>query len=82
MLAARVAEADPSLSILVIEQGMNNYNLPQVIYPALFPQNLLPDSNTALFWQGNKSSELADRAPIVPSGGTLGGGVSDTMSKD
>ncbi|KAF2161913.1 GMC oxidoreductase [Zasmidium cellare ATCC 36951] len=76
VLAARVAEADPSLSILVIEQGINNYNLPQVIYPALFPQNLLQDSKTALFWQGNQSSELANRAPIVPSGGTLGGGSS------
>ncbi|KAK4499092.1 hypothetical protein PRZ48_009604 [Zasmidium cellare] len=74
VLAARLAEADPNLSILVIEQGMNNYNLPQVVYPALFPQNLLQDSKTALFWQGNQSADLANRAPIVPSGGILGGG--------
>lgn len=77
MLASRLAEADPSLSILVIEQGMNNYNLPQVIYPALFPQNLLQDSKTALFWQGNQSPHLSNRGPIVPSGGVLGGGVSN-----
>lgn len=76
-MASRLTEADPGLEILVIEQGMNNYNLPQVIYPALFPQNLLQDSKTALFWQGNQSAELANRAPIVPSGGTLGGGVSE-----
>lgn len=64
------------LSILVIEQGLNNYNVPEVVYPGLFPRNLLPDSKTALFWKGNKASQLADREPIVPSGGTLGGGSS------
>ncbi|CAK4034103.1 Alcohol oxidase [Lecanosticta acicola] len=74
--ASRLAEADPDLSILVIEQGLNNYNVSQVIYPALFPSNLLLDSKTALFWKGNKSPQLADREPIVPSGGILGGGSS------
>lgn len=76
MIAGRLAEADPNLSILVIEQGMNNYNIPEVIYPALFPVNLLPDSKTALFWQGNQSEALDNRAPVIPSGGTLGGGSS------
>ncbi|KAF7195079.1 Alcohol oxidase [Pseudocercospora fuligena] len=76
VIAGRLAEADPNLSILVVEQGLNNHNLPQVIYPALFPLNLLLDSKTALFWQGNYSDVLNNRAPIVPSGGTLGGGSS------
>jgi alcohol oxidase len=76
VIAGRLAEADPNLSILVIEQGPNNHNVPEVIYPALFPLNLLPDSRTALFWQGNPSEALDNRAPVVPSGGTLGGGSS------
>ncbi|KAH8819878.1 alcohol oxidase-like protein [Xylogone sp. PMI_703] len=76
VIASRLAEADPNLSILLIEQGMNNYNLPEVVHPALFPLNLLPSSRTALFWQGNKAPQLANRAPVVPSGGTLGGGSS------
>lgn len=76
MVASRLAEADPKLSILVIEQGVNNYNLEEVVHPALFPRNLLFHSKTTLFWKGNKSSQLADREPIVPSGGTLGGGSS------
>ncbi|KAE8451319.1 hypothetical protein EG329_003948 [Mollisiaceae sp. DMI_Dod_QoI] len=76
VVASRLAEADPKLSILVIEQGMNNHNIPEVVHPALFPKNLLPESKTALFWKGNKASQLADREPIVPSGGTLGGGSS------
>ncbi|CAI4212068.1 unnamed protein product [Parascedosporium putredinis] len=49
IVAGRLAEADPTLSVLVIEGGANNHNVPSV---------------------------LADREPIVPSGGTLGGGSS------
>jgi alcohol oxidase len=49
---------------------------PQAVHPALFPRNLLPNSKTALFWKGNNASQLVDREPIVPSGGTLDGGSS------
>jgi len=76
VLTSRLAQADPSLSILLIEQGKDNYNVPKVIHPGLFPENLEPDSDTAILWQGNKSPELNGRAPIVPSGGILGGGSS------
>lgn len=48
--------------------------MPEVVYPALYPRNLFPNSRITLFWRGNKSDKLAGRAPIVPSGGTLGGG--------
>lgn len=64
------------MSILVIEQGPDNYEVPEVVYPALYPRNLFPTSKLTLFWEGNKSPQLADRNPIVPSGGTLGGGSS------
>ncbi|KAK5102715.1 hypothetical protein LTS08_003515 [Lithohypha guttulata] len=74
VIAGRLAEADLALSILVIEQGPNNYNMPEVVYPALYPRNLFPTSKITLFWQGNQSPQLAGRHPIVPSGGTLGGG--------
>lgn len=76
IVAARLAEADPNLSILVIERGANNRDVPSVVNPAFFLQHLLPTSKTAIFYQGNKSDHLAGRAPIVPSGGTLGGGSS------
>ena len=76
VVASRLAEADPKLSILVIEQGKNNYNVPEVVHPALFPRNLFLDSKNTLFWKGNKAPQLADREPIVPSGGILGGGSS------
>lgn len=51
VIASRLAEAAPDLSILVIEQGINNLNVPEVIYPALFPRNIKEGSKTALFWQ-------------------------------
>ncbi|CAL8584882.1 hypothetical protein XPA_010465 [Xanthoria parietina] len=74
VVASRLAEADRNLVILVIEQGPNNYGMPDVVHPALYPRNLFPSSNITLFWQTRKSPQLADRSPIVPSGGTLGGG--------
>ncbi|RYP89172.1 hypothetical protein DL770_004544 [Monosporascus sp. CRB-9-2] len=76
VIAGRLAEADPGLSILVIEGGRNNVDLPSVVYPSFFLQNLQPATRTALFYKGNKSRQLADREPIVPSGGVLGGGSS------
>lgn len=46
----------------------------EVVYPALYPRNLFPTSKITLFYQGNQQPELANRKPIVPGGGTLGGG--------
>ncbi|CAI0652225.1 unnamed protein product [Colletotrichum noveboracense] len=76
IIASRLAEADASTTILVIEQGGDSYNVTNVIYPALFERNTLPGSDTALFWKANKSPQLADREPIVETGGILGGGSS------
>jgi choline dehydrogenase-like flavoprotein len=74
VVASRLAEADRNLVILVIEQGPNNYGMPEVVHPALYPRNLFPSSKITLFWQTKKSPQLGNRSPIVPSGGTLGGG--------
>ncbi|KAF7544821.1 hypothetical protein G7Z17_g9653 [Cylindrodendrum hubeiense] len=74
--AGRLAEADPNLSILVIEGGQNNYNVPDIIHPAFYLTHLLPTSKTAIFYKSNRAKQLADREVIVASGGTLGGGSS------
>ncbi|KAI0458215.1 GMC oxidoreductase [Xylaria acuta] len=76
IVAGRLAEADPSLSILVIEGGPDNYGNPAVVTPAMFLTNIAPGSKTAIFYQARKSDKLAGREVIVPSGGTLGGGSS------
>ncbi|KAK0610929.1 putative glucose dehydrogenase [Immersiella caudata] len=78
IVAARLAEADPRLSILVIEGGRNN-NLPTIETAAFFIANLSPETKTAIFYQGNASEHLGGKAPVVPSGGVLGGGSSVNM---
>ncbi|XXH01816.1 hypothetical protein Hte_008177 [Hypoxylon texense] len=81
IVAGRLAEADPGLSILVIEGGPDNYDNPKVIIPALFRENIQPNSDTAIFYKSAKSKQLANKERIVPSGGTLGGGSSINFMK-
>ncbi|KAI8963468.1 putative alcohol oxidase [Daldinia sp. FL1419] len=76
IVAGRLTEADPGLSILVIEGGQENYDNPKVVTPALYPLNFQPDSETAIFYKSAKSKYIANREYVVPSGGTLGGGSS------
>jgi alcohol oxidase len=64
------------MSILIIEQGPNSFDVPSIMHPALFLTGLMPTSNATLFYQGNEESQLNNRQLIVPSGGTLGGGSS------
>jgi hypothetical protein len=59
---------------------MNNYNVPNIVHPALSLDHLAPTSKTTIFWQANKAPQLAGRNPIVPSGGVLGGGSSINFS--
>ncbi|KAG8710004.1 hypothetical protein FRC09_000359 [Ceratobasidium sp. 395] len=74
--AGRLAAANPGLEILLIEQGPNNLGEPTVVTPGLFITHLAPTSKTALFWQASKGDGLNGRAPVVASGGILGGGSS------
>ncbi|KAF2019502.1 GMC oxidoreductase [Aaosphaeria arxii CBS 175.79] len=76
VIAGRLAEADPNLSILIIEQGPNNLQVPTIVHPALFMSGLLPTSNATLFYQSAPEPQLNNRELVVPSGGTLGGGSS------
>ncbi|CAM1501413.1 Fc.00g105750.m01.CDS01, partial [Cosmosporella sp. VM-42] len=76
VIAGRLAEADPKLSILVIEGGQDNRGVQNIENPVFFLDHLLPTSTTAIFYKGNKAEKLAGRECIVPSGGTLGGGSS------
>ncbi|KAI9889953.1 MAG: hypothetical protein M1814_004676 [Vezdaea aestivalis] len=75
-IAGRLAKADSTLSILVIEQGRNNRNDPTITNPAIFPAHLAPGSKTALIYQAKETSKLLGREPVVQAGGVLGGGSS------
>ncbi|KAI1383549.1 alcohol oxidase-like protein [Hypoxylon trugodes] len=76
VIAARLAEADPQLFILVVEGGPNNLNEPSIIFPVFFLSHLLSDSKNTIFNRGNKTKHVADREIIIPTGGVLGGGSS------
>lgn len=76
VVAARLAEADPDLSILLVEGGTNNYGIESIVNPVFFLQNLDPRKKMAIYYQANKARQLADRELIVSNGGILGGGSS------
>ncbi|KAK8085726.1 hypothetical protein PG997_006997 [Apiospora hydei] len=56
VVASRLADADPEMSILVIEGGSNN-QMPTVEYPACFLSHLAPDSKTNNFYMTKKAPD-------------------------
>ncbi|KAL3253586.1 hypothetical protein ABHI18_009381 [Aspergillus niger] len=76
VVASRLADADPSLSLLVVEGGQNNKGNHMIAFPLLFPTALLPTSTATLFYKGNAEPQLDNHEMIVPTGGVLGGGSS------
>ncbi|KAK8913194.1 Alcohol oxidase [Metarhizium anisopliae BRIP 53293] len=76
IIAGRLAEADPSLSILVVEQGPNNLNDSTIVTPAVYLSHLQPTSKKTIFYKSNKEEALNGREAVVPAGGVLGGGSS------
>ncbi|KAF8627066.1 hypothetical protein AX17_006405 [Amanita inopinata Kibby_2008] len=72
--AGRLAAADPSLRILVIEAGPHTRDLPEHVQPAMYFRNLRSAAETFTFHVGKPSQSLGGRAPIVPAGRCLGGG--------
>lgn len=76
VVAGRLAAADPSLKVLMIEGGEDNYRKENVINPALFREHLAPGTHTALFYLSAKQPQLAGRQVVTSTGGNLGGGSS------
>ncbi|KAI3336480.1 GMC oxidoreductase [Xylariaceae sp. AK1471] len=76
IIAARLSDADPDLSILVVECGPSNIGEPALIHLAFWISQILPTSKFTLFYKAIPSDVLANRSPVIPSGGTLGGGSS------
>jgi len=73
--AGRLAEANPSLKILIVEAGPHTRDEPNHIQPGRF-YSCLNRPETFTLHEANPSPALCDRAVIVPSGRTLGGGSS------
>ncbi|KIJ11538.1 alcohol oxidase [Paxillus involutus ATCC 200175] len=74
VVAGRLAAADPSLKILVVESGQHSRDLPIHVQPCQFVANLAPDSTTVSFHVGKPSEHLNGRAPIMQCGRSVGGG--------
>ncbi|KAI1355537.1 alcohol oxidase-like protein [Xylaria sp. FL0043] len=79
IVASRLSDVDPRLSILVIEQGLDSNGDPTITFPAMYIAHMAPDSPRMQLLKGNKSTELAGREPIVPTAKSLGGGSSVNM---
>ncbi|KAF8151496.1 GMC oxidoreductase-domain-containing protein [Crassisporium funariophilum] len=79
VVAGRLAYADPSLKVMLIEGGANNRDDPWVYRPGIFVKNMQRDgvNDKAKFYTDTMaSSHLRGRQSIVPCANILGGGSS------
>ncbi|RYP08362.1 hypothetical protein DL764_001931 [Monosporascus ibericus] len=80
IVASRLADADPALSILVMESGVNNYNDPMIVHLGFLLSHIAPGNKYTTFYHGPKSEHLGGRQGLVPTGHVLGGGSSINMA--
>lgn len=76
VVASRLASAEPSLRILIIEAGPPTLEDLAYIQPARYLSHLLPGSQTIKLNVGKESADLGGRSPVVPCAQCLGGGSS------
>lgn len=79
IVAARLASADPNLSVLVVEGGHDNYQDPAIIHTGLFFGHIMPGNKSTIFYQSKPSPHLNGRAPAPSAGSVLGGSSSINM---
>ncbi|KAJ7745758.1 GMC oxidoreductase-domain-containing protein [Mycena metata] len=76
LIAGRLAAADPSLRILILEAGEHTKDISSHTQPARYLSHLAPTSTTLAFHVAKPSEHLAGRPLIVPVARCLGGGSS------
>ncbi|KIP06402.1 hypothetical protein PHLGIDRAFT_72751 [Phlebiopsis gigantea 11061_1 CR5-6] len=76
LVAGRLADADPSLKILILESGPHTQDDLAHTQPARYLSHLAPTSTTVSFMVANPERELRDRQTVVPCGNCVGGGSS------
>lgn len=74
--ASRLAAADPSLKILILEAGPTTFDDAAHTQPARYIYHLRPDSTTVKSNIARPSEHLGGRSIVVPCGQCLGGGSS------
>lgn len=76
LIAGRLADADPTLRILIVEAGPHTKDDLAHIQPARYFSHFRPDGGTVMFVAANPGKELRDRQMFVPTGHCVGGGSS------
>lgn len=76
LVASRLADAEPSLKILVVEAGPHIQDDLAHLQPARFLSHLVPDSKVTTYVVGNPEPQLNGIQKIVPTGHCVGGGSS------
>ncbi|KAJ7455242.1 GMC oxidoreductase-domain-containing protein [Mycena galericulata] len=76
LIAGRLAAAEPSLRILILEAGEHTRGLPAHTQPARYFSHLAPTSTTVTFNVAKPSEHIGGRSLITPSARCLGGGSS------
>ncbi|KAJ7650020.1 GMC oxidoreductase-domain-containing protein [Roridomyces roridus] len=74
VVAGRLAEADPTLKILIIEAGKHTKDDPIYVQPARFFANLASGGESCFYHIAKPSEALGNRPCIIPSGRGVGGG--------
>jgi len=74
VIAGRLAAAEPSLRILVVESGQHTRDDPRHVQPCRYIEHLAPNSTTASFNVAKPNSNLNGRSIVVPCGKSVGGG--------
>jgi alcohol oxidase len=76
IVAGRLAAADPTLTILVLEAGPPTLNNELHVQPAMYSHHLKPDSTTIKYVVAEKNENLNGRQTVGAHGQCLGGGSS------
>ncbi|KAG8212846.1 hypothetical protein J3R82DRAFT_11163 [Butyriboletus roseoflavus] len=74
VVAGRLAAADPSLKILIVESGQHSRDLPIHVHPCRYIENIALKTTTISFHVGKPSTHLDGRVPVFQSGRAVGGG--------
>lgn len=81
-IAGRLAKADPSLKILLVEAGPHTEDNLAHIQPARFLTNLQPNSPKMTFHVGNPEEQLGGRQATISVAHCVGGGSSVNCMSD
>lgn len=76
IIASRLAAADPTLKILILESGPHTFDEPAVKTPGRYLENLVPGAAPRTsFIMSEPSEHILDRQTAVPTGHCVGGGT-------